>query len=79
MEDGKVILFTNNQSIKIIKVNKDSIKEIWKLEDIYEVKRISNKKFLIFKRENADEVKEQSYFYQKKYYIYSYDKGQLIL
>ena len=79
MEDGKVILFTNNQSIKIIKVNKDSIKEIWKLEDIKEVERISNKKFLIFKKENADEVKEQSYFYKTKYYIYSYDKGRLIL
>jgi len=86
MDDGNVILYTNSNLIKIIKVRKNDIEEILKIEEIKEIKRLLNNYFYIYKMEETEEKIQSAFFakgksltvYEHKYYIYLYTNGQFI-
>ena len=88
MDDGNVVLHTQEYYIKIIKVKKHSIEEIWKLDkEIAEIGRLlNNNKFLFYIKEDTGERIQSSWFikdktlikYEWNHYIYLYEKGQFI-
>ena len=62
MDDGNVILYTNSNLIKIIKVRKNDIEEILKIEEIKEIKRLLNNYFYIYKMEETEEKIQSTFF-----------------
>ena len=87
MDDGNIILYTNNQSIIIIKIKKNNYKEIMKLEDISEIKRLSNNRFYIYLKQKTGKMLQAAWFaggkalpeYEYHRCIYLYEKGKFIL
>ena len=79
MKDGNLIVFFRN--IKIIKINKSNIEDVWNFNDksIY-MKKLSKDKFFIkiyADPEHTNFFNEDSAKY--RYELYKYDKSQLIL
>ena len=86
LDDGNVLLRNENQ-IKIVKIKKNSIEEIFKLEQkLTDIKKLLNSKFLFYtklssKNKNSNNNNFLSAIikkYKKVYEIYSYKDGQLI-
>ena len=82
MEDGNILFYTWKNIIKIIKIKKDEIEEIFRFkEEIYDIQRLIGNRFLVNKKEetgkklylfNGKEVPE----YVWNHYFFLYDKGQ---
>ena len=84
MEDGNVAIYTDNNFIKIIKVKKNNMEEIFKLEGMDEMKSLSNDYFYVYQKEDTGERIQSAWFLKGKelpryvynYYIYLYEKEQ---